>query len=312
MVKITIEETLRASDVIAAGFAPFLIYSEVIEGARRPLSFLQVIQEDFSLIGATGRTIKFMYLTQLQASAAGENAIVGGWHATYLSRTGGMAAADKEVNEAEIEVADVIYSAVELSDYLTEDYPNIDWVRKHLRNMGKAVLEYLDLLVYQTLNACACTACVCFTATANWYQDITNALATMENNFWVAGDGMASPFLLTSPMKAAAMIQDTQFIETRRYTTDDVAKIVQGELGLYGGTRVLKSPLLAGEDCSFIVFPPNSGYGPVIMLVWKRRLTVKNEYSARHAYTYYVTNVRANCIIVQPLGVCKICTEASP
>lgn len=299
--KVTIEETLAASDVTTAlTTGPYLIYSEILEGARRPLSFLQVVEENFDMIGQNGNTIQFLKSTQLSGSSISEATMLGT----------GMTAADKTLSAVSVTVSEIIYSAVQLSDILKEDYPKINLVQVHFRNMGKAVMEYLDALIYSTISGAS--GINTYDAGAEFsHSDLTVALAQMENNDWAA-DEVSPPFLLVSPEQAAVFLNDTTFVETRRYTVYEVSRIVQGEMGLYGGCRVLKSSLLDGTGLSFIVFPPNSEYGPVVVLAWKRRIDIKNEYEAKFGYTYFVTTIRAKPVVVQAQGISKISTTASP
>lgn len=299
--QITIEETLAALDVTTAlTTGPYLIYSEILEGARRALSFLQVVEENFDLIGQNGITIQFLKATQLSGTSITEANMLGT----------GMTAADKTLSAVSVTVSAVIYSAVQLSDILKEDYPKINLVQVHFRNMGKAVMEYMDALVYSTISGAAgintYDAGAAFT-----HSDLVIAVAQMENSDWAA-DEVSPPYLIVSPEQAAVFLSDTTFVETRRYTPYEVSKIVQGEMGLYGGCRVLKSSLLDGTGLAFIVFPPNTEYGPVVVLAWKRRMTVKNERQERFGYTYFVTTIRAKPVVVQALGISKISTTASP
>jgi len=297
---ITIEETLAGSDVDSAlTSAPYLIYAEVLEGARRPLAFLQVVNEDFSLIGATGNTLKFIKATQLSASSATESSML----------SSGMSAADKSLSAVSVSVTGVIFSAVQLSDILAEDYPKIDWVRIHLRNMGKAVMEYLDAHVKDTL--LAASGVVTHSCSDLTYKEVVDALAAMENNDWVI-DPANPPFLIASPDAVAGLMKDTLFVSSERYTTYQIERMVAGEAGTFASCRVLKSSLLDGTGYAFIVFPFEAGYGPVATLVWKRRLTVKNEYFTKYGYTYFVTSARAKAVVVQAKGVCKISISNSP
>jgi len=299
--KITIEETLAASNVTTAlTTGPYLIYTEVLEGARRALSFLQVVEENFDLIGQNGITIQFLKATQLSGTSITE--------ANMLAT--GMTAADKTLSAVSVTVSAVIYSAVQLSDLLKEDYPKINLLQVHFRNMGKAVMEFLDALVYSTVSGAA--GINTYDAGASFvHADLTVALAQMENSDWAA-DEANPPFLICSPEQAAVFLNDTTFIETRRYTPYEVSKIVQGEMGLYAGCRVLKSSLLDGTGLAFIIFPPNTVYGPVVVLAWKRRIIVKNERQEKFGYTYFVTTIRAKPVVVQALGISKISTTASP
>jgi N4-gp56 family major capsid protein len=296
----TVEETLKGSDIdTALTTGPYLIYSEVFEGARRPLAFLTVVKEDFSLIGQAGNTIKFMSATQLAGHTSSESTIL----------SSGMAADDKTVTSVSVQVTDPIWSAVEMTDILAEDYPNVEWLRMHLRNMGSAVLEYLDSAVYDVFVAASGTVTNSCTSLA--YGTVVDSLAKMENGNWLA-DERNPPYLIVSPEAAAGLVKDTAFVDARRYTAYEVSKMVEGEIGMYGGCRVLKTSLLDGKAYCFIIFPNDGANGPVALLAWKRRLTVKNEYFAQKAYTYYVTSIRAKGVVVQAKGVCKITQTTTP
>jgi hypothetical protein len=310
MTEITIEETLTASTVVSGlGATPFLIYSEVFELPRRPLVFLTLPLEDFSLIGATGNTIRGMFLTHMYASTITE--------ANLVNPSVGMVATTKGVSNWYVSVTDPIFSATNLSDILLEDFPNIEWVRLHLRNMGLAIMEYLDALIADTFEAGAGTT---YSPSAGMgYSTVVLALAEMEEVNWVV-DVANPPFLIVSPDCAAKMLQETQFLDSKRYTLYDLGRMMEGEIGMYAGCRVLKSPLLSGtgvggtpsdltqgeDKYAYIVFPNDTGRGPVCLMAWKRRLETRNFYWTQWAYTYYVSSVRVKPVLVQSTGVCKI------
>jgi hypothetical protein len=88
--------------------------------------------------------------------------------------------------------------------------------------------------------------------------------------------------------------------------------MVEGEIGLFAGCRVLKTSLLNGTGYGFIVFPPDSKYGPVALIAWKREMTVKNDYFVKNAYAYYVASIRAKAVITQAGGVGKLVITSSP
>jgi len=298
--KVTVEETLAASDVTTAlTTGPYLIYSEVLEGARRPLVFLQCVEEMFDLIGKAGNTIKFLKASQLSASSTTESSML----------SSGMSASDKSLSAVSVSVSNVIYSATELSDILAEDYPNISWLRVHLRNMGKACMEYLDAHVKDTIIAASGVST--HSCTNLDYGEVLDAKATLENNEWYA-DPNNPPFLYVSPDAAAYIMKDTAFVSTERYTTSEVANMVQGELGRFAGLRLMKSSLLDGTGYALIVHPPDGPNGPVVVLAWKRRLTVKNEREEKYGYTYFNTTLRAKAVVVQAAGICKISISSSP
>lgn len=292
---ITIEETLTALAIdTALTVGPYLLFSEIFEGARRPLVWLTLVREDFSLIGVAGRTIKFLTATHLSASSDDE--------ANVLAT--GMGAADKTFTDADLEVTDPIWCATELTDILLEDYPNIDWLRLNLRNMGAAVMEFLDDSVFDVFSG-ASGVTTHSTVAGLTYGEVVDALAKMENTNWTADEGN-TPFLIVAPETAAALLKDTDFVDARRYTTYELSRMVEGEIGMYAGCRILKSVLLDGYDHAYIVFPNDGKNGPVALLAWKRRMTVKNERSELKGYAYYVASIRANSAVVQPLGICRI------
>ena len=316
MEPITIEETLTASAVVTGlGATPFLIYSEVFELPRRPLVFLALPLEDFSLIGSTGNTIRGLFLSHMYASTITE--------ANLVNPSIGMVATTKTVSNWYVSVTDPIFSATNLSDILLEDFPNIEWVRLHLRNMGLAIMEFLDAEIADTFEAGAGTTWS--TSGHLIYSEIVKALAKMENVNWMV-DVSNPPFLIVSPDSAANMLQDTLFIDSKRYTLYDLGRMMEGEIGMYGGCRVLKSPLLAGtgvggtpsdttqgvDSYAYIMFPNDTGRGPVCLLAWKRRLETRNFYWTQWAYTYYVSSVRAKPVLVQSTGICKITISTTP
>jgi hypothetical protein len=316
MEPITIEETLTAATVVAGlGATPFLIYSEVFELPRRPLVFLGLPLEDFSLIGSTGNTIRGLFLSHMYASTISE--------AQLVNPSVGMVATTKVVTNWYVSVTDPIFSATNLSDILLEDFPNIEWVRLHLRNMGLAIMEYLDASIADLFESGAGTTYTCSAHMS--YNDVTLALAAMENVNWVV-DVANPPYLIVAPDSAAELLQNTQFLDSKRYTLYDLGRMMEGEIGQFAGCRVLKSPLLAGtgvggtpsdttqgvDSYAYIMFPNDTGRGPVCILAWKRRLETRNFYWTQWAYTYYVSSVRAKPVLVQSTGVCKMSITTTP
>lgn len=303
MKPITIEETLTASDIdTALTAAPFLIYSEVLEGARRPLVFLQVVKEDFSLADATGEVIRF--LRQKVYAPAHES--------TEAQVISGMTAdewASSDFEEAHVTVNKVFWAARNISDYLKENYPNIDWVRIALRDMGKSVMEALDAKVKDTL--IAATGTETHSCDQLTYNELVDAIAKMKNVNWIPRPDNPC-YLILSPDAAAGLLKDTQFIMSERYTTAELANIVNGEIGRYAGLRVLETSLLDGTGYAFIVYPSDTELGPVVVLAWKRRLAVKTQYLPQYPYTYLQTSCRAMPVVVQPKGICKITISTSP
>ena len=203
-------------------------------------------------------------------------------------------------------VSTFIYCAVQLSDILVEDYPNIPWLRENLRNAGSAVMERIDADIE---GAFAAGYGVLHTATSLIYDEVIDAQSAMENNNWMF-DGVM-PFLIVSPDAAATLVKDTKFVETERFygRKPDALK---GEAGVYAGCIVLKTSLLNDTGRAYIVFPPNSRYGPVTILAWKRKLRIKSEYYANKEHSYYTTTARVTPTVTQANGICRINITSTP
>jgi hypothetical protein len=297
---ITIEETLASSVVVSAlTYSPYLLYSEILEGARRPLAFLNVVQEIRDLIGKDGNVYKFLKADQLTASRISE--------ATMLAS--GMTAVDKTPSATTVSVTDIIECATQLSDFLTEDFPSVSWAQAHLQNMGKAVMEYLDAYVYSVIAAASGTETFDAGTTIS-YDDVIDALTEAADEDWISNPSNA-PYFIASAGALGSLLKDTTFVSSERYTTADLSKMVAGELGKFAGCKILSSSLLAGTGYAYIVFPNNQN-GVVVALVWKRPIMTKDFYVTQNGYTYMVTTARATPVVVQAKGIVKITITGSP
>ncbi len=298
MAKIQIQEVLESADV---NYGAFLIYSEVIEGARRPLVFFETVTEDFSLIGSTGTQIYVPTATQLSATkltSSIEDTI-----------SGGFTVANKTISKVNISVTVFIYCAVSFTDILKEDYPNIDWLRLHLHNMGKAVLEEIDADIESTFSA---GANVLHSTTAGLnYGEVIDAITKMESLKWML-EMDNPPYLILGPDEAGALVKDTRFLITERYYAGPFPNAMEGEVGMFAGCRVLKTPLLAGAGKAYIVFPPNFKWGPVCILAWKRKMRVREQRYEDKELSIFATTARCIPVVVQGNGICKITITSTP
>jgi len=304
MPQITIEETLEANEIDSAlTVAPFLIWSEIIEGARRPLVFLEAFGEDSQLVGAIGETIRFLRLDTPASAYSNTEAEI---------TSSGMSAeewASSAFGLATVQTNKVIWAARQLTDYLKENYPNIDFLRLALRDMGKSVMEYLDDMAFDAVTATfghlrALSASLT-------YGNVVDALALAKKASWFP-DAANPPYLIIGPEVEAGLLKDTVFISTERYTTAEIANMVNGEIGRFAGCRVLVTPHLEDTGLAFIIFPSDTERGPVALIEWKRRITMKNEYFTKYAYTYFNVSMRAMPVVVQPKGVIKITMSNTP
>ena len=88
--------------------------------------------------------------------------------------------------------------------------------------------------------------------------------------------------------------------------------MVQGESGQYAGCHVLVTSILDGTGNDFIIFPNNTEYGTIAVLVYKRLMRVKSDYILLDEVTKYVASVRYGMGIVQSGGVMLIAESSSP
>jgi len=295
--KYTVQEVLESANV---NYGAFLIYSEVLEGARRPLVFFDTVTEDMSLIGSTGTQIYVPTATQLTA--------------TKLSSTiedtvnAGFSVANKTINKVTISVTVFIYSAVSFTDILKEDYPNIDWLRLHLHNMGKAVLEQIDADIE---SAYAAGYGVLQTVANLDFGGVQDAIAAMAANKWMVEQDNP-PYLVISPATAAYMMKDTRFLVTERYYAGPFPDNLEGERGTFAGCRVLVTPLLAATGKAYIIFPPNFKWGPVAILAWKRKMRVREQRYEDKELSIFATTARCIPVVTQAFGICRINITSTP
>jgi hypothetical protein len=297
MGKIKIQEVLESADV---NYGAFLIYSEVIEGARRPLVFFDTVTEDFSLIGSTGTQIYVPTSTQLTATK-----LTSTIEDTISS---GFTVANKTISKVLVLVSTFVYSSISLTDILKEDYPNIDWLRLHLHNMGKAVMEQIDADIDSLYSA---GMGITNTVASCNYVAVTNTLAIMAAGKWMA-EPDNPPFLIVGPDVAAKLVQDTLFILTERFYAGLTPQSLEGEVGRFAGCKVLQTPLLAGTGVSYIVFPPNFKWGPVAILAWKRKMRVREQRYEDKELSIFATTTRYQPVVIQAAGIAKIVETSTP
>ena len=293
---IKVQEVLESADV---NYGAFLIYSEVIEGTRRPLVFGETIMEDFSLVGETGTTIKVPTATQLSATK-----VTSSIETTLAS---GMNVTDKTISSTSVTVTVFIYCAVALSDILIEDYPKLNLFRLNLRNAGKAVMEQIDADIescyaagYGVLHTCATID----------FDEVSDAIAKLENEDWYVGD--VQPFLIISPDVAADLKQDDKFVVCEEFYGANSPERRKGVQGVYAGCRVLKTSLLNDTGRAYIVMPSNTENGPVAILAWKRRVRVKSERYENKEHTFVAVTARVAPTVIQSTGICRINITTTP
>ena len=303
---VTIEETLLTTDMYTAfdSVYPFMIYSEILEGARRPLCFLEALAENFDLIGTTGNIIRFL---RVDTNLTG---VSSSYDTETEMENAGMSAAYLVFGAKVTLTCSTIYAGLTtIGDYLKEDYPKIDWIRFCIRNIGKTIMEEIEEDAYDVLAAASGVNTVSAASIA--YSVVLDGIAELEKDSWFV-DPANPPFLIIAPWAHKTLQAESTYVSTERYTTADLAKMVNGEVGLYAGCRVMVSPLLEGKETAFIIYPSNTDLGVVGLVAWKRRLTAKTDYELTYQRTRISVSARANAAVVQPKGIVKITISPTP
>ena len=286
----TLEETLKYAD-LPADLKPWLVYQEVIEGLRPPLIFASCYTIDRSLIRQIGTKIRVPVASQLTASTISESTVT----------STGFVKSDKTVTDVDIDVGNIVYSAVYLSYILSEDAPNINWVRLHVRNMAKAVLEKQDGDLRDVLIAGAGNVVGAAVAGTLDFDDVVDGVATMESAHCYP-EPNAQFYLVVHPNNAKDIVKDTRFYDTKRYALGNIP-FPAGEVGgLTAGCRVFKTSNMI-EDLALIVAPPNHSQAPFAIKAIKRPLTLKTEAKEQYEKTMMVTTMRYGEAVIQSDGV---------
>jgi hypothetical protein len=294
--EVDVQEVLEYRD-LPSELKTWVISDEIIEGARMPIIFTQLLSVN-SLVDRVGRRLVFPTATQL--SATGVSSVSESENPEkYLDETGYQTSV-KTISYVAVDVTELVYCAVELSDVLQEDMPSIDWVRLNLSNMGMAIGEYVECAVRDLVDV---GAGYTESVTDLKYGEIIDALAVMKNAYFIPNG--FHPFLVVCPDAEAVFLKDKDFVSTARYTTDKVSQIVQGEVGMYAGCRVLISPLLDGTGKAFIVFPSGTKYGTIATIVYKRPLRTRSERDEKKEVTFMVSSTRYGLGVVQSGGILK-------
>jgi hypothetical protein len=220
----------------------------------------------------------------------------------------GFTVTNKTISKVTINVTVFIYCAVSFTDILKEDYPNIDWLRLHLHNMGKAVLEQIDADIEGVY---AAGYGVEYSDSTLTFTTVQEALAKMAALKWMVEQDNP-PYLVISPKEAATLVEDTRFLVTERYYAGPFPDALEGERGLFAGCRVLVTPLLAGTGKSYIIFPPNFKWGPVAILAWKRKMRVREQRYEDKELSIFATTARCMPVVTQANGICRIDITSTP
>jgi len=278
-----IEEVLKSSDV-DSDLMQFIVWSDVLEGARAALVAEQVIYVDKRLIGRDGNSIRVPHATQLSASTKGEGEE--------------MTTSDKTISASVITIDTKVYSAVALTKELLEDFPSIDWIRLQFRNMGRAVQEYIDSAILTLLIANAGLTMAPTVAGTFDYDDIIDAVKYMAQYDYRAR------WLIVNPAKSADLLKDDKFINAQSQYYR-FSNLLTGEIGEFAGVRVLETTQIAATRCLMLIDPYDTD-GPNAIIAYKRDLTVTSDTDADFDQTRWYTTARIGMNVVRPTGILLI------
>ena len=298
MTYITVEETLKAFD-LPDGLVPELLMSQMLlTGASIPTVWLGLVSETSELVGKDGTTIKIPFMTAMTAlTETADNVEDDAFSFTV---------ADPTVTKLDISVLDLVYCAFQLSRILIEDCPSIDWLRAILTSAGSAIMNYMNADIRDTFTVASGTETASCTSLS--YSEVIDARAKLETSGWLVGDDTA--FLVVSVANKNILLKENTYVSSQRYTISDLDNLVEGEIGMFAGCRVVVDPALE-DDIAFII-AGHERLGAVSLIVWKRHLQMKSEARERKEKDFFVETARYKFAIVQPLGICIITISSTP
>lgn len=287
----TIDETLKASD-LPDDVKPHILWREVLLGEHKKTVFMQVVEETSELIGAVGTKISVPYVST-------------GFTAKSITPdnldSSGYSAADMVISDKDITVSNIYYVATKIADVLKEDQPKYNWVRIALRKAGEALAEKRDAYIRDLLLAGAGNTINADSAGTLDYDDVSEAVSTLEANSWFAG---REPFILIiHPDQKQDIVKDTDFYDTSRYSTAEIP--FNAEAGRFASCRVLVTDNMT-QALALVVAPPTHEYGPHTIFAWKRRTTLKTDEEVTYGRTLYVVSERYGGAVVQANGIVLI------
>jgi hypothetical protein len=208
--------------------------------------------------------------------------------------------ADPTITKLDISVLNLVYCAFQLSRIIMEDCVSIDWVRVILANAGSAILTFMNADIRDTISVAGGTET--YSCEALSYSDVIDARAKLETSGWLVGDDTA--FLVVSVANKNVLLKENTYIASERYTVADLDSMVEGEIGMFAGCRVVVDPEL-DDNIAFII-AGHERLGAVSLIVWKRHLQTKSEPRERKEKDFFVQTCRYKYAVVQPLGIVNI------
>lgn len=292
----TIEETLMSTN-LDADFKPHMVWREFLLGISLRKVFLGIVLETDVLVGGVG--------TKISVPAwSGTNAgFTAGTITEATLDTSGYTVTNPSTTDTDITVGDVIYIAFRLSTILSEDQPDIQWLRNTLHAVANGIQDYIDGDIRDTLLSGAGNSVSADSAGTLAYNDIIDVQRLMQTDSWFSDDGI--PALVIHPDQQYDVLASTTFTETIRYTQGSVP--FGGNLGgplvpLVGGVKVLVSENMT-QALALLVTPQTHRFGPNTIFAWKRRYTIEHDREVLYGRDLYVATIRYGVGVVQANAV---------
>lgn len=291
-----VNETLKAAD-LPADVLPHLIWNEILTGVMKRRVFLEAVDITDMLIGAVGTKISVPYMS-------------AGFTATTISEAAldstGYTVTSPTFLDTDIQIGNQVYVAFRISDILKEDQPKYDFFAILLRDAGRAIAEYEDTALRDTLLAGSGNTISSAVAGTLAYNDLIDLLAYEKIDSWYP-EGNYLPYLFIHPNQEADLLKDTRYVNSHRYAVADIGKLASADDNapqddVYANCRVRVTENMV-TYAALVVFPTHPVYGPVVIHAYKRPLTIKNQREELYGRQIWAASLRYGTSIVQSNGV---------
>jgi hypothetical protein len=298
MTDFNLEETLLAND-LPADVLPHMIWNEIVAGVSKRRVFLEAVETTDILRGAVGTKISVPILsTRFSASTITESNLDSAGY-TFTQPT---------VTDTDISIGNQVYVAFRISDILKEDQPKYDWIRILLRDAGRAIAEYEDDAVMDTLIAGIGNSKSAATYGTLAYTDIINCLALLKADSFYPEDHQGLLFI--NPAQEADILGSTTFTDSTRYgvqTADDIP--TQAGNRSVAGLKLRVTEVMTPALALIAIPSPHPQYGPLTIHAIKRPLTIKSDREEIYGRQLWVLSMRYGTSVIQAnsLGLISAC-----
>jgi len=291
-----VNETLLRGD-LPADVLPHLIWNEILAGVVKRRVFLEACEISEMLIGAVGTKVSVPYVS-------------AGFTATTITESAldstGYTVTSPTILDTDINIGNQVYVAFRISDILKEDQPKYDFFALLLRDAGRAIAEYEDTAIRNTLLAGPGNTISSATAGTLAYEDLLTIMDYEKTDSWYP-DGDYLPFLFIHPDQEMDLLKDSRYVNSHRYAVGDLGKVAGSEDAVPQDDVYVNCRVRVTENmvtyAALLVFPTHPVYGPVVIHAYKRPLTIKNQREELYGRQLWAASLRYGTSIIQANGV---------